>query len=105
EPGQHASVIAPTGEGKSWILRHLLELWTADKVLVVDNKGDDELWRRGDFLTVHSFPTGGSSRSSAGGVASGITWSPPTPCSRAAGRRRARWSPRPCARPIARATG
>src|SRR5581483_2445295 len=57
EPGQHASVIAPTGEGKSWILRHLLELWTADKVLVVDNKGDDELWRRGDFLTVHSFPT------------------------------------------------
>lgn len=57
EPGEHASVIAPTGEGKSWIMRHLLELWTQDRVLLIDVKGDDELWTRGDFMTVSEFPT------------------------------------------------
>lgn len=39
--GQHVSIWAPTGEGKSHLIRHgLLPLWQSYPVLIVDAKGD-----------------------------------------------------------------
>lgn len=40
--GQHVSIVAVTGGGKSFLIRYgLLPLWKDYRVLVVDNKGDD----------------------------------------------------------------
>lgn len=41
-PGQHISIIAPTGGGKSYLIRHgLLPNWSDYRVLLIDVKGDD----------------------------------------------------------------
>jgi hypothetical protein len=46
DEGQHVSVIAQTGGGKSFLMRHgLMPLCSADRVAVIDCKGDDPTWR------------------------------------------------------------
>jgi hypothetical protein len=54
--GQHVSIIAATGDGKSYLVREgLLPLWADYRVLILDVKGDDETLA-GLGQLVHSFP-------------------------------------------------
>lgn len=56
KPGDHASVTAPTGYGKSYLVaRGLLPLWRY--VLAVDVKGDDDNLLRWAEKTIRSYPS------------------------------------------------
>lgn len=60
--GQHLSIIAPTGGGKSYLIRHgLLPLWSHEdpqlsyRALIIDVKGDDPTYA-GYGIVTHGFP-------------------------------------------------
>jgi hypothetical protein len=56
EPGQHVSIIAPTGRGKDWLItRGLLPLWRDHRVLYFDTKDFDPTLK-GFGHRVQSFP-------------------------------------------------
>jgi hypothetical protein len=55
--GQHVSIIAPTGGGKSYLIRHgLLPLWEEYRVLIIDSKGGEDATWAGYGQVVHEFP-------------------------------------------------
>lgn len=56
-PGQHVSIVAPTGRGKDYLIRHgLLPLWSGHRVLYIDTKDLDPTLR-GFGKRVTSFPS------------------------------------------------
>jgi energy-coupling factor transporter ATP-binding protein EcfA2 len=55
--GQSVSVLGQNGSGKSHLMRHLLELWKDARVLLIDTKAGDDLWRTG-----FSTPANGTER-------------------------------------------